>query len=296
MGRFLAVVMLGSVAVAQVSFAGTKPEQNANAPSAANLETTPGGLSALPALPKGQSTVIGGVIRNVDPVRDQLTLQVFGGKPMKILFDERTQVYRDGTKVPLSALRPKDHASVETTLDGTDIFALRVHMLSQSPQGELQGQVVSYDPGTGALTVRDALSGAPMNLRVPAGTPVVRLGQAAKSAPSTASSASADSSSLTGGALVSVKFTSDNKGGGIASQIAILATPGSTFVFTGNVTFLDLHSNVLVLVDPRDGKSYRIYFDPSRVPVGPKLHEGAHVKVTTSFDGSRYVASAITVH
>ena len=91
------------------------------------------------------------MIRTVDPVRDQLILSVYGTKPMKILYDERTQVYRDGVKTSLSDLRAKDHASVQTVLDGTKIFAVSIHMLSQAPQGECQGQVLSYDAGTGHI-------------------------------------------------------------------------------------------------------------------------------------------------
>ena len=47
---------------------------------------------------------------------------------------------------PLRDLRPGDHVSVETVLDGTTVFARSIHMLSGSPEGECQGQVMSYDP------------------------------------------------------------------------------------------------------------------------------------------------------
>ncbi len=233
--------------------------------------------------------MIGGAIRNVDPVRDQLTLKVFGGRTMKILFDERTQVYRDGIKTPLRDLRPDRHASVETVLDGTDVFALSIHTISRPPEGEYQGQVLNYNPGTGELAVSSVLSREPIKLRVPAGTPVVRTGQAASSATHT------DLSDIVKGTLISVKFEADNKGGGVASQIAILAAPGSTFVFSGNITFLDLHSEQLVLVDPRDGKSYKLFFDPARFPMSHDLHQGAHVTVTANFDGAKYVAIAIAI-
>ena len=70
---------------------------------------------------------------------------------------------------------------------------------------------------------------------------------------------SADSGSdLATGTLISVKFQSDNKGHGVASQIAILAAPGSAFVFVGKRCFLDLHSGQLALVDPRDEKRYDV--------------------------------------
>ncbi len=285
MGRFLAVVMLGSVAFAQLSFAEVKSKQAATQ-STSTPDRTAGVLAALPPVPSGQSTVIGGAIRDVDPVRDQLMLKVFGGRSMKVLFDERTQLYRDGKKIPLRDLRSQGHASIETVLDGTNIFALSIHILSQSPEGECQGQVLKYDPGTRELTVTAALSSEPIALLVPTGTPIVRTG---------ASPSSSADSDLVKGALISAQFEPGNKGQGIARQITILATPGSTFVFTGNISFLDLHAKRLVLVDPRDGNSYPIFFDPARFPVSQDLHQGTHVKVTVNFDGERYVASAISV-
>ncbi len=290
MGRFLAIVMLGSVTIAQLSFADAKSAQNAGAQSVSISGSASGVPASLPPIPPGKSTVIGGAIHDVDPVRDQFTLEVFGGRRMKILFDERTRFYRDGTRTPLRDLRPDNHASVETVLDGTNIFALSIHTLSRSPQGECQGQVLKYDPSTGEMTVSDALSHGPIKLRVPAGTSILRVGQAASS------SARSGPSDLIKGTLISVEFESGNKGGGVARQISILASPGSAFVFSGDIAFLDLHAHTLVVVDPRDDKSYRIFFDPARLPVVHHLQEGTHAIVTANFDGSRYVASAITIN
>ncbi len=292
MGRFLAVVMLCGVAIAQFSFADVKPDQKAAPQSVPKVESGSGVLSPLPPIPKGKSTVIGGAIRDVDPVRDQFTLKVFGGRSMKILFDERTRFYRDGVKTPLRDLGPEGHASVETILDGTSIFALSVHILSKSPEGECRGQVLKYDPGTGVLTVSAGLSGGPIELRVPAGTPFIRMGQAASGSKDSGDSGPTD---LVKGTLVSVEFSSGNNGRGVARQISILATPGSTFVFSGNISFLDLHAKVLVVVDPRDDESYKISFDPTLFPMSRDLHEGTQVRVTANFDGARYVATAIKV-
>jgi hypothetical protein len=244
-------------------------------------------LTALPAAPSGKSTVIGGVIRNVDPVRDQFTLAVFGGRPMKVLFDARTRLYRDGVKIGPGDLQPNEHASVETVLDGTDVFAVSIRMLSHSPEGQCQGQVLHYNPATHELTVSSALSREPIKLLVPAGTPVLRQEQ-------DASSPGRNSSELAVGALISARFNGDNQGRGIASQITILATPGSTFVFNGNVSFLDFHSGLLVIADARDDRTYRISFNPARFPSSRSLHQGDHVSVTTNFDGERYVASSIS--
>jgi hypothetical protein len=284
MGVFFAILMLGAVASAQTAAVDSKPP---SAQSASGVERSSGDLLAMP---QGKSTVIGGTISSVDPVADRLTLKVFGGRPMKILFDERTQVYRDGTKTSLRDLHTNDRASVETMLDGTAVFARSIHMLSQSPEGECQGQVLSYDPGSGDLTLSDSLSRDSIHLHVPAGTAIVREGQTA-SGPG-----HAGSSDLVKGALISATFKSDNKGQGIASRIAVLAVPGDRLTFTGNISFLDLRSNQFAIADANNGQSYKISFDPAILPVARNLHEGTNVKVTAEFDGSRYTAQDITIH
>jgi hypothetical protein len=305
MRRLLIPVLLGSVAFTPWSFATSDADHGPGAPppvsnatasavETADLGTTASSTSFLPPLPKtplGKTTVIGGVIRNVDPVRDQLTLGVYGGgKPMKILFDERTQFFRDGVKTPLDDMRPEDHASVETILDGDSVFAVSVHMLSRSPQGECEGQVLAFDPRNGEVTLRNTLSGEPIKLRVEPRTTIARMGQPAFASTVTGTS------DLMRGALVTVKFEGDNKGGGVADAIAILATPGSGFYFSGNVTYLDLHAGLMALTDPRDEKSYTVAFDPARFPMSHDLHEGSRISVTASFDGKHYVASKLDVY
>ncbi len=291
MSRLLVVAMLSSLAIAQsASSAGEKSTQHQDADSASTLENALARSPGLPPLPSGRSTVIGGAIQGVDRVRDQFTLNVFGGRTLKVLFDARTRVYRDGLKGAPRDLRAGDHISVETVLEGTSVFARSIHLLSALPEGECQGQVLNYDPVSRELTVRDVLSREPVGLRVPAGTAFSRQGQAA--------SASMDvgSSALSRGTLVLVKFHSDNNGQGVVSQITILATPGTAFVFVGNVVFLDLHSGLLALVDPRDERRYEVFFDSARFPMSREIHEGADVTLTADFDGSRYVTRTITIN
>jgi hypothetical protein len=285
MRLLFALFVVGAVASGQLATASGSPQQDETRRATSAAEGSP---TDLLAMPRGKSTVIGGTISSVDPIMDQLTLKVFGGgRPMKILFDERTQVYRDGVKTSLRDLRANDHASVETMLDGTTVFARTIHMLSRAPEGECQGQVVNYEPGTGELTISEALSPELIKLRVPGGTAIVRQGQA-KSAPG-----NAGVSDLVKGTLISATFSSDNKGQGVANRIAILATPGSEVSFTGSVTYLDLRSKQFVVADNEE--SYKIAFDPTALPAAQNLHEGTNVKVTAEFDGSHYVARAITI-
>jgi hypothetical protein len=285
MVRFLIVALFSSAAFAQLqSPADVKSAQIPGDELVSKLGGPTAFLPDLPAMPRGKSTVIGGSIRQVDGVRDQLTLNIFGGHAMKVLFDERTQVYRDGQKTSLRDLREGDHVSVETMLDGTTVFARSIHMLSNLPEGECQGQVVSYDRGKGEMMVRDLLSPAPIKLHVSSATTIVGQGQAVSTG------------NLIAGTLISIHFQADSTGQNVASKIAVLATPGSAFVFSGNVIFLDLHRGLMALVDPRDDKHYEISFDPNRFSISHDVHEGTAVTVTANFDGTRYAASNVTVN
>src|SRR5665213_2277026 len=139
MGRSFAVVILSGVVIAQMCASGAKAEQNAGTQLALASGSASGELSALPAIPRGKSTIIGGEVQNVDPVRDEFRLKVFGQRSMKILFDERTQIYLDGKRIKLHDLHSNEHGSVQTVLEGTDVFALSIHLLSGSPKGDYQG-------------------------------------------------------------------------------------------------------------------------------------------------------------
>lgn len=289
MGRFLVVLMLTNAVSLPVTFAFAGQTQPAAAQTQSEKKAASAPIVSMPPRPSGKSTVIGGAIQNIDHVRDQFTLKVFGGKSMKVLFDERTQVFRDGKRAPLRDLRTDDHASVETILDGTKVFAISVHVLTQLPEGERQGQVMDYNAATRELTVSDAMGKGPLKLQVPGDATIVREGQAAAGSQSAASA-----SDLIKGSLVAVKFKSDGKGHGNAYQVAILATPGSTFDFSGNLTFLDLRSKVLVVGDTASDKTYKIAFDPEKLPVVRDLHEGQQVSVTATFEGAGYTATAIS--
>lgn len=241
---------------------------------------------------------MGGVIRSVDTVRDQLTLRVYGngGRPVKILFDERTRVFKDGTKINLRDLRPDDHATVETVLDGTTVFAVSIHMLTKQPEGDSQGKVLDFNPSTGDLTISDSLSQEPIKLRVPPGTTVIREGQAGRPSGGGDQGAPGTLSDISKGTLIGVTFAADNNGRGNVSHVSILATPGSTFLFSGSLTFLDLHAKTLTVNDARDDKNYKIAFDPDRFPVSKDLKVGAAVNVNATYDGTNYTATDITAH
>lgn len=287
MVRILVTVLLS--AALTPSALSAQSEKTADPPSPANaLESTGSPLGKLPPLPAGKSTIFGGEIQRIDQVRDELTLKVYGEKPMKILFDERTLAYLDGQRIPLRTLSAEQHAAVETTLDGAQVFAVSIHALSQPPEGDYQGRVVSYDSGRRELTIASSGSRERFTVQVSREATFQRVGQPSFTA------AGSGPQDLRPGSLVSIEFASSQAGHGIASKISVLAIPGAAFAFNGNISSLDLHKGHMVLVDPRDQRSYDISFNASRLPAGQELHLGEHVSVKAEYDGTNYMADRIT--
>lgn len=271
-------VCLGNVTYAQQKSV-PEADPNLSATSARNLAT-------IPPLPDGKSTILGGSIRDIDPVLDRFTLDIIGEKPMRILFDERTQVFFDGKKVPLRELHPATHASIQTTLDGTSVFAISIHILSQLQQGDYPGQVVNYNSETGDLDIVSGAGGDPVRVRVSSETKFSRKGQA------TFTSTSAGPADLQRGSLISVRFEPDGKGRGAAKEITFLATPGAQFVFSGNVIAID--NGNLVLLDSRTNQSYQIAFAPGSIASLQDVHRGQRLRVKAQYDGTRYLAQDVT--
>ncbi|MGB2605305.1 MAG: hypothetical protein WBC78_17035, partial [Candidatus Sulfotelmatobacter sp.] len=122
-------------------------------------------LPDLPSLPPAKASLIGGTIRTLDRVRDQITVQVFGGGKMKIFFDTRTHIYEGSRKASTSDLHQGDRVYVDTILDGSTVFAKTIRLKTTASAGESQGIVTSYRGDKGELIVRDALSPQPLRIR-----------------------------------------------------------------------------------------------------------------------------------
>jgi hypothetical protein len=283
----LVMAMLGGALLSQASATPATPPGAAASASSVKTEGA-SHLTDVPPLPKGKSTVLGGSIREVDQVRDRMVLNVYGEKPMKILYDERTQVFRDGKRIPLHDLGPSAHASVQTALDGATIFAVSVHILSDQPTGDYQGRVMSFDRDRGILTLTSAASRAPFRVMVTNQTAFKREGQAAFS------SQQSSANDLLPGSLVTVQFDSNNKGQGSATEITVLAAPGATFIFSGTLSALDMHTGALTLLDAKSNQAYQISFDPTHQSA-TNLRPGQHVRISADYDGNRYVATDIQV-
>jgi len=238
-------------------------------------------LPDLPALPRSKASLIGGSIEKVDHIRDQLTLQIFGGGKMKVAFDPRTHIVQGSTQASALDLQPGDRVYVDTILDGSTIFARNIRLATSGSVGKSQGVVISYQGDE--LVLRDTLSPDPVKLHFTSGTKIVQDGH------------SAFANQLIPGTLINVDFTAQ-KSNREVQQISILAVPGTDFTFAGRVISLDLHIGLLVLQSANDHKTYEIYLDPSVITVDDRLRAGADVSAVANFDGSRYVARNLTVN
>lgn len=293
-------LILGSVAYAQATASQSvvSADSASSAPATTRSSVTPVAVTPenadivvdpasllpdLPTLPPTKASLIGGTIQRVDRVRDELTVQVFGGGKMKVFFDTRTHIYNGSALGATPDLRVGDRVYLDTILDAGNIFARNIRRATQTTGGKSQGVVISYQSGKNELLLRDLLSPEAVKLRVTPNTQIVQDGHVAYA------------SQLVPGTLVDVDFVAQ-KDDRDAQKISILAVPGTDFTFAGVVTSLDLHIGLLVLTSQTDRKTYEIYLDPAAITVDDGLHAGANVTTVARFDGSRYVARTLTVN
>ncbi|MGA9528742.1 MAG: DUF5666 domain-containing protein [Terriglobales bacterium] len=244
---------------------------------------TPSLVTNLAPPPAGRTTVVGGILGSLDQVRDRLTLKIFGGGHLTVLFDERTQLFRDGKAKSLDELKNGDRVYIDTTLDGDSVFARNIRISSAPQTGQGDGQVIAFDPRNGDLLLRETLVPVPVKMRLTSDAIVLRENQAV------------DVSRLSPGTLVSIVFEPGKNGEASVRKISIVASPGAICGFSGRVEYIDLHTGLVAVVDPRNNKSYDIHFEPGSAMIR-ELHEGTNISVQASFDGTRYEARTLTLH
>ncbi len=237
-----------------------------------------------PPLPKTPITLVGGLVRQLDHIRNRLVVQPFGaGSSMKMFFDERSHFFRDGRETTQLAVNKGDRVYVDTQLEEGRIFARNIRVESNALRADASGQVLSYDSTRALLTIQDQLAAQPISFHLDEHTVVKGPGGAASAR------------DLAPGSLLSVRFA-PGRDRGVAQEIFIVAVPGSVFAFAGTVTHLDMSIGLLSLVNATDGKRYDIYLLPRTPGVTRALTEGSDVTVEAVFDGSRYTARSLTLN
>lgn len=279
-GWFFIVLTILALPLAQAR--GQSKATNASA-AAVSAQPRDGGydpLLDLPPLPQGHTTLVGGTVYSIDQIRNRFTVQPFGGQAMKISFDERTHIYRDGVPSTQLVIRKGERVYVDTMLDGTKVFARNIRVVTGTQAADARGQVTRKDAASGRITVQDELSAQPVTFRVTPAT-VVK-----------GSSGTSTLAQLQPGSLVTVKFSPERGNHDIAQEISVIAAPGSVFTFYGRITYLNMSTRTLAVANESDKKTYDLKFTPTAVD-SQMLGEGKLVLVKARFNGTGYTADNI---
>jgi len=239
-------------------------------------------LLDLPSLPNGESTLVGGTVSKIDPITDRLELCYFGGGKIIISFDSRTRILSNGRPGTAKDIHLGNQVYVDTMLKGDQVFARSIRVQTAWPEGDARGQVVAVDPGRGMLWLREEVAPQIFRFRLGPQTRITIAGRIAK-APD-----------VLPGALVSIKFAgggSDNS----AHEIRVLANPGESFTFVGEITYLDVHIRRLAIANRSDNENYDIVLDKIDEGHLRAIKIGSHVVLTAIFNGNNYEAQSIAV-
>jgi hypothetical protein len=240
-------------------------------------------LLAPKPLQPSKLSLIGGTVKSIDQIRDNMTIQVYDAGSMRLKFDQRTHFYRDGKETTQLTVKKGDRVYLDTQLFEGKVFAKNVHVESGSRSADASGQIVSFNPKSGDMVVQDQLAGSSVKFRVDPQT-TIKNGESKTTA-----------SALRPGSLVAVKFSPRSRSTGSAEEVSIIAAPGTSFTYFGRVTHLDVRSGLLAIENQADGKVYDVHFDSStRIP--DNLTVGSQVTAVAMFRGHDYVAQSIEVN
>jgi hypothetical protein len=235
-------------------------------------------------VPRTTTTLVGGTITGVDRLRNKMTVHVFGGNRWTVNFDERTHIFHNGRETTQMALKKGERVYVDTQLDNNkhDIFARNIRVGVAELPADADGQIIAIDTKHNELTLRDTLNSVPVRFAV---DPETRISNG---------QTPAAFKDVKPGTLVHVRFAASSPNRGLAREVSIIAVPGSTFTFSGKVTFLDLHRGLLAVQNSTDDKNYEIHFAPSVVANRNELGVGRDVLVRATFEGARYMAQSVS--
>ncbi len=277
--------------------AETNPAQSTNLPTLIDIEPEASGephtemldTSAIEhdpllepkPLPKAGLSLIGGIVRKVDAVRNRVTVQPFGGgNRYLIYFDERTRILSGGRETTVLGIHVGDRIYVDSQSLESQVFARTIEVRRVGAPAPASGQVIQVRGGQ--VRMQDRLSGETIQFAISDRTKVDLRGS--PSSPS----------ELRAGSLIDVTFVPGPRRSD-AQSITIHAAPGESYVFSGVLTNVDLRDGLLALDNQVDGNNYELYFDPLNEKNLNRLVAGTSVWVKASFDGKGYRATSIKI-
>ena len=216
----------------------------------------------------------------IDRIRQELSLHPFGGGSMRVSFDDRTHIFRDGVETTQMGLRKGDKVYVDTLTDQGRVLAKNIRVQATMQTADARGQVVGLR--NGRMEIREQLTAEPVRFEVAPDT-VIHLRDGAGSV-----------ADLRPGALVEVRFAPASPDRWIAREVRVLAAPGARFVFAGKVTHIDMRTGTLALLNAADQRSHEVAFDAGN-PAYRRVQTGAEVTVEAEFDGARYRAQSLHI-
>ncbi len=271
----LPLVAQNQTSVPPVAPRATTAAPTATTPTPAARRENRDPLLDLPELPNNKVTLIGGTVKSLDEVMNKMIVVPFGSKQkMLVAFDTRTDFFEDGKPISYKTIREGQRVYLDTMLNGSTVFAKKIWIQSAAESGIGRGQIVEFDPGRRTLTVRDELSNQPIKMQLTSST-VIKKGDA-----------SAPASDLVPGALVSMSFGPQRE----LREVSLLAKPGTTFVFAGRITYLDMSRKLIAIDNRSDNKKYDVSVEAIAPSVLRQLREGSDVNVSAVFDGTGYSA------
>lgn len=237
-------------------------------------------LLDLPALPNAETSLLGGTISKIDPITNRLELRYFGGGKITISFDPRTKILSDGSPGTAKDIHPGNQVYVETMLKGDQVFARSIRVQTATPQGEARGQVVAIDLKRGIFKLREEVAPGLFQFHLGPQTMITIAGRVAKA------------SDVLPGALISIKFPGGAPGSP-AHEIRVLANPGESFTFVGEITYLDVHIRRMAIANHTDGQIYDITLDKIAEGRLRAMKIGWPVVLMAIFNGHNYEAQSI---
>jgi hypothetical protein len=135
-----------------------------------------------PPLPKSKLALLGGIVERIDPIRNRLAVRIHGGEKLKLIFDQRTRITRNGEIVAQTAIKKGDRVYLDTQNVDGQLFAKQIQVVTNAGPADLNGHVVAFDAERNEVTVRDNLSSAEAIFHIEPDTAITHDGRTASAA------------------------------------------------------------------------------------------------------------------